>query len=152
MDMSMLHDFIVRAKQATYVGNGEKLLSYRLGSVDLQYREGDWVYHDSYFGSQDFLGQEVVYERGKPIWGMNYFGRILLPEKITVRETVDMIRRSLSAMYAEGRFLGGFEHEYQQWKYVDHSVGEITAFTGKEWIEKQGERVYELQYHGGMIV
>lgn len=56
MDQAILHDFIVRAKQATYVGNGEKLLSYRLGSVDLQYQEESLIYHDSYFGTRNFLG------------------------------------------------------------------------------------------------
>lgn len=35
-----LYTFIVRAKLTTYVGNGLKLLPYRLGSHDLQYADG----------------------------------------------------------------------------------------------------------------
>ncbi|MGQ9622925.1 MAG: hypothetical protein ACUVTO_05725 [Candidatus Caldatribacteriaceae bacterium] len=45
-----LHSFIVRAKQSTYAGGGPQLLPYRLGSHDLQFREGEWSYHDSYLG------------------------------------------------------------------------------------------------------
>jgi hypothetical protein len=37
IDLDQLHDFILQAKKATYVGAGKKLLPYRLGSHDLQY-------------------------------------------------------------------------------------------------------------------
>ena len=53
-DLNTLHAFIIRAKAATYVGSGQKLLPYRLGSHDLQFSEGDWAYHDSYLGESDF--------------------------------------------------------------------------------------------------
>ncbi len=74
--------FIVRAKAAAYVGQGPKSLSYRPGSHDLQFHDGDFSYLDSYFGGTDFIGQEVVYFRGKPVWAMNYYGRILEPALI----------------------------------------------------------------------
>lgn len=34
------------------------------------------IYHDTYFGGTQFIGEEVVYEAGseKPMWGMNYYG------------------------------------------------------------------------------
>ena len=78
-----LNTFIVRAKAATYVGGGAKSLSYRPGSHDLQFHEGAFSYLDSYFGGSDFLGQEVVYYEGQPVWVMNYYGRILEPALIT---------------------------------------------------------------------
>ena len=77
--------FILRAKASTYVGGGLKLLPYRLGSHDLQYMEGDWAYHDSYLGENDFIGEEAVYYRGKVVWAMNYFGRILRPDRHHLR-------------------------------------------------------------------
>ncbi len=66
-----LEQFIVRAKQSTYVGGSSKLLPYRLGSKDLQFKEGIWAYHDSYFGEDDFIGREIVYYQMKSVWGMN---------------------------------------------------------------------------------
>src|SRR3972149_3836128 len=99
-----LHDFIVRAKQATYVSDGLKLLPYRLGSHDLQFTDGDWAYHDSYLGDRDFIGQEVVYYQDHIVWGMNYFGRILQPDRITAAQAGQVIKASLSRLYCEGRF------------------------------------------------
>ena len=146
-----LHAFILAAKQATYVGSGQKLLSYRLGSHDLQYFEGDWAYHDSYLGESDFIGEEAVYFRGQVVWAMNYFGRILRPERITSAQAGQMIKVSLTKMYAEGRFLGGFEHTEGGLTYVDTSEGDEVDFTGREWILREGEKVYELVYHGGLV-
>ena len=146
-----LHSFILAAKQATYVGSGQKLLSYRLGSHDLQYFEGDWAYHDSYLGESDFIGEEAVYFRGQVVWAMNYFGRILRPERITSAQAGQMIKVSLTKMYAEGRFLGGFEHTEGGLTYVDTSEGDEAYCTGREWILREGEKVYELVYHGGLV-
>jgi hypothetical protein len=146
-----LQSFIVRAKQATYAGGGHELLPYRLGSHDLQFIEGDWAYHDSYLGESDFIGQEVVYYQRSVLWAMNYFGRILKPERVTAAQTGAMIQASLSKLYAEGRFLGGFEHRAGELVYVDINEGDVRYFTGREWIERQAERVYELVYHGGLV-
>ncbi|HYG60019.1 MAG TPA: DUF5680 domain-containing protein [Symbiobacteriaceae bacterium] len=89
--LQALEQFIVAAKRVTYVGSGKKLLPYRPSSKDLQHAEGEWVYHDSYFGDSDFAGQETVYFQGKPVWVMNYFGRILDPTRFTAAEAGAMI-------------------------------------------------------------
>jgi hypothetical protein len=146
-----LQAFIVHAKRATYVGSGQNLLPYRLGSHDLQYFEGDWAYHDSYLGESDFIGEEAVYFQRKVVWAMNYFGRILHPERITSAQAGEMIKKSLTRMYAEGRFLGGFEYVDGLLRYVDANEGDFRFFTGKECISLQGEIVYELVYHGGLV-
>lgn len=143
--------FILRAKAATYVGGGAKLLPYRLGSHDLQFNEGEWTYHDSYYGESDFIGEEIVYYQGKVVWGMNYFGRIHQPEKISSAEAGAVIQQSLSKMYQSGRFLGGFKHQVGKFNYTDANEGDPCFFTGKEFIDIDGEIVYDLVYHGGLI-
>lgn len=151
VSLEQLTAFIVRAKAATYVGGGAKGASSRPGSHDLQFREGDFSYLDSYFGGTDFAGEEVVYWQAQPVWAMNYYGRILAPARITAAETGQMIKESLSRMYREGRFLGGFMHQAGDDTYVDTSQGDAASFSGKEWIDRDGVRVYELVYHGGLI-
>jgi hypothetical protein len=146
-----LNAFVVRAKAATYVGGGAKSLSRRPGSHELEFREGPFSYLDSYFGGADFIGQEVVYYQESPVWAMNYYGRLLEPAMITATEAGQIIQESLALMYREGRFLGGFEHAAQGSQYIDTSEGDVTSFTGKEWIVRAGSRVYELVYHGGLI-
>ena len=76
MDLDELKDFIVRAKAATYVGDGKPAESSREGSIDLVFNKGDFSYLDSYFGGSDFVGEEVVYYQNVPVWGMNYYGSI----------------------------------------------------------------------------
>ncbi|MFN8376245.1 MAG: DUF5680 domain-containing protein [Anaerolineae bacterium] len=44
------------------------------------------------------------------------------------------MQASLSALYTQGRFLGGFEHTVDEYLYTDTSEGDTTHFTGKEWI------------------
>jgi hypothetical protein len=146
-----LNTFIVKAKAATYVGSGAKSLSYRPGSHDLQFHADPFAYIDSYFGGTDFLGQEVVYYESEPVWVMNYYGRILKPDQITGAETGQVIKESLTKMYQAGRFLGGFQHATPLGDYTDTNDGDLTAFTGAEWITRHGVKVYELVYHGGLV-
>ena len=151
MNNQSLHDFIVRAKTATYVGDGQHTAACRPGSHDLKFSDGDWEYLDSYFGGRDFIGEEAVYCQGKPVWAMNYYGVILLSDWITPEQAGHMIKASLSRMYAEGRFLGGYTYTEGEFTYVDASEGEFTCFRGREFIQRSGNVAYELFYHGGLI-
>jgi Domain of unknown function (DUF5680) len=151
MDEHSLHDFIVRAKAATYVGSGEHVAPCRPSSHDLKFADGDWSYLDSYFGGRDFIGEEVVYHLGRPVWAMNYYGRILRPDLITPEQAGQVIKASLSKMYQEGRFLGGFEHQHKGFTYTDANEGEVASFGGREFISRNELTAYELFYHGGLI-
>jgi hypothetical protein len=152
LSLERLNVFIVKAKAATYVGGGARSPSCRPGSHDLEFHEGKFSYLDSYFGGTDFIGQEVVYYDDEPVWAMNYYGRILEPAMITAAEAGRVIQESLSKMYEEGRFLGGFEHDTGNGVYVDTSQGNVASFTGREWITRGGIQVYELIYHGGLVM
>ena len=151
IDIHEVNAFIVRAKATTYVGNGEHVTPCRVGSHDLRFSDGAWAYHDSYFGGTDFIGEEVVYFAEKPVWAMNYYGRILRDDIITAAEAGQMIKASLSRMYKEGRFLGGFEHVENDLTYIDSSEGSVDSFHGHEFIRRGQVIAYELQYHGGLV-
>jgi hypothetical protein len=151
IDLNELNTFIVRAKAATYVGDGEQVAPCRIGSHDLRFTDGEWAYHDSYFGGADFIGEEVVCFAGKPVWAMNYYGRILRDELLTGAQAGQMIKASLSRMYQQGRFLGGFSHTENGLTYVDTSEGNSDSFRGREIIQRGQELAYELVYHGGLI-
>ncbi|OLP59917.1 hypothetical protein BJF93_09960 [Xaviernesmea oryzae] len=144
--------FIVAAKAACYVGGGGSAPSTRPGSHDLGFESGPWRYLDSYFGGTDFLGQECVWFEDKPIWAMNYYGRILLPTLIDGTVAGGIIQTALSALYREGRFLGGFRLAVAPYDYIDESEGDHRSFRGVERIERAGQIAYRLDYHGGMIL
>ena len=151
IEITELNTFIVRAKADTYVGGGEHSAASRLGSHDIRFSDGEWAYHDSYFGGSDFLGEEVVYFASRPVWAMNYYGRILRVDLITALQAGQIIKASLSRMYKEGRFLGGFRFSENNFTYVDASEGAADCFHGRESIIHGKETAYELVYHGGLI-
>lgn len=143
--------FVVRAKAATYVGGGEPAPSSRKGSHDLAWSDGAWRYLDSYFGGTDFIGQETVWHDGAPVWAMNYYGFILLPDLIDGHRAGATIKAALSVMYRQGRFLGGFEWEGEYGRYIDKSEGDAGHFRGWEVILVEGREAYALDYSGGLI-
>jgi len=146
-----LEAFIVAAKRRTYVGDGTPATPLRPGSHDLEYAAGDFVYHDCYFGGTDFVGEETVYWRGRPVWAENYFGHVLEPDLISAGRTGQVIKSSLTKMCAENRFLGGFEAADGDCTYRDASSGDLSWFQGRECIDRAGAIAYELYYHGGLI-
>ena len=149
--MDGLEEFIVAAKAATYVGNGASRVPSRTGAHDLGYERDGWHYLDSYFGGTDFLGQEIVWRGGEAAWAMNYYGRILQPDLIDAACAGRVIKTALSALYAQGRFLGGFEREVGAARYVDANSGTTASFLGVERIFVGGVEAYRLDYHGGVI-
>ncbi len=151
LSLERLEAFIITAKAATYAGNGKRVQPTRPGSIDLSYEEGDLTYRDSYFGSGDFIGEEVVWYKGNPVWAMNYYGYILVPEELSAEESGKVIKESLTALYSEGRFLSGFKHQTTLGLYIDTNEGDVSNFHGMEWTERGGRRLYELRYHGGLI-
>ena len=151
LSLEQLESFIIKAKAATYAGNGKRVQPTRPGSIDLSYEEGDLAYRDSYFGTGDFIGEEVVWYKGDPVWAMNYYGYILVPEELSAEESGKVIKESLTALYSEGRFLSGFKHQTSLGIYIDTNVGDVSNFHGMEWTERGGKRLYELRYHGGLI-
>lgn len=151
MDLVALDSFIVAAKSATYVGGGEKAEASRKGSHDLTFERGDWAYRDSYFGGTDFIGQEVVWLKGEPVWAMNYYGSIKRPDLIDAPRAGETIKAALTAMYAQGRFLGGFDWSGPHGRYVDASQGGAGQFRGREVIVVKGIEAYALDYCGGLV-
>jgi hypothetical protein len=146
-----LSAFIVAAKAATYAGGCAPAPSCRLGSHDLAFASGEWRYLDSYFGGADFLGQEAVWRGREPVWAMNYYGRILRADLIDAARAGAVIKASLSALYIQGRFLGGFEHQVGDARYVDATRGDVASFHGVERIFVGDSEAYRLDYFGGLV-
>lgn len=152
MDLQDLNGFIVEAKARTYAGGGKASASSRLASHDIGFERGNWRYLDSYFGGTDFAGQEVVWLCGEPVWAMNYFGRIILSDRIDAAAAGTVIKTALTALYSQGRFLNGFTFEHPLGHYRDASEGDCAHFRGREVILVRGREAYELDYRGGLII
>jgi hypothetical protein len=151
MEIETLAAFIVLAKRATYVGSGTHAESSRLGSHDLVFTSDRFSYRDSYFGGTDFIGQEVVWHDNVPTWSMSYYGYVVRADLIDAARAGATIKAALTALYAQGRFLGGFDWIGPHGVYRDRSHGDVARFRGRETISVGNVEAYALDYFGGVI-
>lgn len=146
-----INEFLVKAKINTYASSGEggerKLED---GSKELVYEEGEWRYRDRYFGSNRFIGEEIVWQNGKVIWAMNYYGGTTT-DGISEKEIYEFLKKALRQVEKDRPFRGPLELVEGDWAYYDESEGMIDGFEGREKILYQKEPVYELKYHGGVV-
>ena len=148
----MKHDFIpflIRAKQATYAGEGPHSASSRPQSHDLHYQEDDYLYIDTYLGGINFLGEEAVWHKGTPIWGMNYSGYMLSPE--IPAGFSEFLKAALMRVPADAPYRGPSTFRQKGFEYRCRGEGTPENFYGKEAVHLNGQAIYELRFHGGII-
>lgn len=147
-----LADFLNEANKSTYANkDAPKASSTRLKSEDYHFEKGNLIYHDTYFGSRDFIGEEVVYKDNEPVWGMNYYG-FILSETTNEKELYGFLREALMQEYSDIiPVRGGKNYQKDDWEYTNAVEGELNRFTGTEEIYRAGVLVYKCYYHGGFI-
>jgi len=146
-----LNNFLVLAKRATYATSGEggerKLAD---GTKELIFKKGSYKYRDRYFGSNPFIGQEIIFYNRKPIWGMNYSGRII-NNAIDTHEIYSFLKKALQKVTKSNPYRGPKTFSSGQWRYSCDVSGTVNNFSGCETIYCRRKKVYELFFHGGMI-
>jgi uncharacterized protein DUF5680 len=72
-----LVEFIAKAKLNSYADSDRvgDVLSAE-GAKEFTYTIGSYFYRDKYFGFNPFMGEEMVWWEGQPIWGMNFYGKV----------------------------------------------------------------------------
>ena len=138
--------FLLRAKKTTYAGHGAEITSSRPASHDLSYEEGDYLYYDTYLGGECFLGEEAVWFRGKPIWSMNYSGRV-----VGEHFQGDFLKEALFQVPYEMPYRGPAIYNKGDYSYHCMTDGEFIWFQGYEEIFYLDEKVYECYFHGGIV-
>lgn len=97
------------------------------------------------------MGEEIVYLKDTPIWGMNYYG-ILDPT--LSEEAIDKALRPALMQVGKDNILpvrGPKEFINGEYKYTFEVTGELNWFEGEEIIYKNNHKVYCLKCHGGKI-
>ena len=95
IDLKQLANFLNEANKNTYANkDAPKASSSRLKSEDYHFEKDGLIYHDTYFGSRDFMGEEVVYKAYEPVWGLNYYG-FILSETTNEKELYGFLRQAL---------------------------------------------------------
>ena len=152
MEIHILTKFLNEANKATYANqDAPKVASSRLKSEDYHFEKDGLIYHDTYFGARDFIGEEIVYENEKPMWGANYFG-FVLDETVSEKDVYAFLRQALMQEYDDVIPVRGpvkFSLENKEYRFIVD--GDLTNFSGKEEIVFDGKVVYRCFLHGGMI-
>src|SRR5712691_3359571 len=147
-----LAEFLVAAHRNTYADKGAaKAPSTRLRSLDYRFERDDLLYHYTYFGMRDYIGEEIIHQREAPIWGMNYYG-IILAIDAGEGEVYNFLRDALmqdcvGIEPARGPHL----YRRDRWTYGNSVEGTLDDFSGIELIHRGDELVYRCHYHGGWI-
>jgi len=152
IDLKELAAFLQEANKHTYANkDAAKVVSTRLKSDDYHFEKDGLIYHDTYFGSRDFIGAEVIYKDNEPVWGMNYYGYIT-PEPLDHKELYCFLRQALMQDYSDIiPVRGPTSYQKDDWGYNNSAEGELNQFVGLEEIYKAGVLVYKCNYHGGLI-
>ena len=139
-------EFLIRAKRATYAGEGAETQASRTGSHDLVYREGDRMYYDTYLGGDKFAGEEALWIADRPVWSMNYAGRVTGSPF-----SGDFLKEALLHVPASMPYRGPEKYENGDYTYACSVDGDFDWFQGYETIAYRGRLIYECFFHGGTI-
>ena len=152
MNINQLSKFLVRAKISTYASSGEggeNLLPD--GSKEFEFKEKKFRYRDRYFGFNPFVGQEVIFQNGKIIWGMNYYGRAI-SKSIPPKQIYQFLQKALKKIPKDKPFRGPRRFKKDNFQYLNKIKGTLGKFKGEEKIFYKEQIVYKLSYHGGLII
>ncbi|WP_127534458.1 DUF5680 domain-containing protein [Paenibacillus kobensis] len=140
--------FLVEAKKNTYAsGSGGLIEPIKQGSKDLSFKESEYEYMDSYFGELNFIGQEIVWFSGKPVWGMNYYGLTYDP----IEGFPQFLFECLKQVTPQAPYRGPSYYKNNVFGYSCSWTGEINNFQGEESILFNNKVIYRLSFHGGNI-
>ena len=145
MDKNLL-TFLIKAKQATYAGKGAETTPSREKSHDLIYRDGDYMYYDTYLGTGKFAGEEALWVKGVPYWSMNYIGRVTGDHF-----SGDFLKEALLRVPENMPFRGPKDYTNGDYTYHCEVNGDFPWFQGREIISYQGYEIYECVFHGGIV-
>jgi hypothetical protein len=148
----LIDTFLREANLNTYANEDtERTPSLRPGSKDYHFEKGNLAYHDTYFGATKFVGEEIIYQDTKPIWGMNYYG-FTVNDSISESLFDSILRPALMAGSGDNiPVRGPKEFINGEWKYTFRTEGDLSNFTGIEEISKNNKVVCQLYCHGGII-
>lgn len=145
-DIDKLIKFRLEANANTYAAFLNEVTSTRMNSHDFHYEQGEYVYHDTYVGGEQFAGQEAIWRAGTAVYAMNYVGRVL-----DERFSGNFLKEALRAADEKNPYRGPDYYQSGNYIYRSNVTGNIEWFQGYEEIWCEEIKVYECYFHGGLM-
>lgn len=152
INLNELCKFIVKAKKSTYAAvDAAKKIIETNKSTTLTFEDGDWKYHDNYFGGEPYGGREVVFFRDQPVYIMVYYGWVV--EGVSdVQAVYKTLQGALMLIPEDKPFRGPGKYSLEGAEYINVFEGEIDNFSGEEIIKSaDGIEIYKAKYIGGLV-
>lgn len=146
IDIKSVIPFLISAKKNTYAGNGSNVKASRAASHDFCYQENGFLYYDTYLGGEKFSGEEAVWFHEKPVWTMNYSGRVT-----GENFNGNFLKEALRHVPKDMPYRGPAIYTKGDYHYHCRVNGEFVWYQGYEEIFYSGEKIYECFFHGGEI-
>jgi len=148
IDVVKLQEFILKASRATYASGDASIKEKQEdGSTTIRFQDGEYRFHDNYFGGEPYGGREVVFLNNKAVWMMVYYG--FVDSSVEAKDVYPFLMTSLSNSTVEMPYRGPEVYEEGTFRYENTLVGDVAKFSGTEKIYKDGVCVYEASYLGG---
>lgn len=144
-------EFLVRAKINGYATGGEgkeKILDD--GSREFLYEENEFIYKDSYFGFNPFIGREIIKKNEKIYWEMYYSGICFL-DRNGAEKVYEFLKKALQKIKISRPYRGPISFLENDYFYINFFIGGIRNFHGAERIYFNEVLVYECYYRGGIL-
>jgi len=147
---------LVKAKTNTYASGSERNVTTQRPEFDeLEFKEGDWEYRDSYCGFFRAPGQEIVRFKGEPVWNMSYDGGMLEEfhgDKEFAVQTFKFLQTAMRNIDINKPFRGPNNFKDDVYEYIMEVNGDIKSFEGTEKILFKGKAVFVQNFMGGLII
>ncbi len=152
-----LAKFVVKAKKATWAGDGKETISEIPGFKKFEFSEGDLKYEDYYVGFYLIRGFEIVRFKEEIIWSMSYgWGMTSMMNNHLnyelAEESYDSLKEALQNITVERPFRGPVKFKQGKYEYFNESKGDLKKFDGLETQFFKGRKSHELKYSGNIII
>jgi len=156
--------FLDEARRACYLDDGSDQFKVKAprkkGHTEYRYTDGDWTYMDSYSGSIQSWGQELVWYEGNLYWSMSYGGSVnidIFPQNASVKKIKELIISCLKLALSEKKDESEFQPRGKRICKVDNLIyeclwkGDEGNFVGHETITLQNAVLFHHDFFGGFF-
>lgn len=148
MQHDLLKQFLLRANKPHADGTAELLHGADI-SRSIIFEDGDWKFHDNFFGGEPYGGREVIFYKNEPIWMRLYYGAVA--DKTDAHTVYEVLRHALQHPDKAKPYRGPDKYVIGEYVYTNTVTGEIDKFSGRESITQNGKEVYWATYFGGLV-
>ena len=151
MDIKKLSKFLIDSNKAGYAaGDSAKVIKNKDASSTIKYQDGDWKFHDNYFGGEPYGGREVIFFKNKPVWIMTYYGWV--DKNVNdINIVYKFLQKALMDMPKKHPYRGPKMVKEGNLVYTNNWQGNIKRFKGEENIKKDEKEYYKAYYMGGLV-